>query len=38
MTSLTEQKNRDKEKREKCAELGITLIVVPFWWDYTEGT
>jgi hypothetical protein len=28
-----DQQNRDREKREKCKESGITLIVVPYWWD-----
>lgn len=27
------QQMRDKEKREKCKEKGITLIEIPYWWD-----
>jgi hypothetical protein len=27
------QQIRDKEKREKCKEKGITLIEIPYWWD-----
>jgi len=23
----------DEEKRQKCKQLGITLIEVPYWWD-----
>ncbi len=26
---------RDKKKQTLCKEQGITLIVVPFWWDRT---
>jgi hypothetical protein len=26
-------KKLDKEKKEACAEAGITLIDVPYWWD-----
>ena len=28
-----EQQRRDSEKRIKCAEEGITLIEIPYWWD-----
>jgi hypothetical protein len=24
---------RDKEKKEKCQQNGITLIEIPYWWD-----
>eukprot|EP01127_Copromyxa_protea_P022675 TRINITY_DN8275_c0_g1_i1.p1 TRINITY_DN8275_c0_g1~~TRINITY_DN8275_c0_g1_i1.p1 ORF type:complete len:373 (-),score=48.76 TRINITY_DN8275_c0_g1_i1:19-1137(-) len=27
---------RDRMKAKKCAELGITLIYVPYWWDDTR--
>eukprot|EP01125_Pyxidicula_operculata_P010187 TRINITY_DN3356_c0_g1_i5.p1 TRINITY_DN3356_c0_g1~~TRINITY_DN3356_c0_g1_i5.p1 ORF type:complete len:402 (-),score=56.45 TRINITY_DN3356_c0_g1_i5:10-1215(-) len=26
---------RDKEKSDRCSEEGITLIIVPYWWDQT---
>jgi hypothetical protein len=32
-----EQQRRDSEKRIKCAELGITLIEVPYWWDRSSS-
>ena len=25
---------RDQQKRQTCAELGITLIEIPYWWDF----
>jgi hypothetical protein len=24
---------RDKEKKQQCKEKGITLVVIPFWWN-----
>eukprot|EP01126_Amoeba_proteus_P043088 TRINITY_DN4706_c0_g1_i17.p1 TRINITY_DN4706_c0_g1~~TRINITY_DN4706_c0_g1_i17.p1 ORF type:complete len:144 (-),score=20.50 TRINITY_DN4706_c0_g1_i17:304-735(-) len=31
-------RERDFEKREACERIGITLLVVPYWWDNTlEG-
>ncbi len=27
--------HRDKQKRLICHSNGITLIVIPFWWDHT---
>ncbi len=27
------QQLKDKYKREKCQEIGITLIEIPYWWD-----
>jgi hypothetical protein len=29
---------QDLEKQEACKANGITLIVVPYWWDYTEDS
>ena len=31
--SLEMYKNRDKEKEILCQKYGITLIVIPYWWD-----
>ena len=28
------QKQRDQEKRELCLQNGITLIDVPYWWNF----
>lgn len=32
--SLEQIQMRDKIKSEQAAEKGITLIRVPFWWDF----
>ena len=32
-----ERQMRDAEKKIKCAEAGITLIEVPYWWDKAAG-
>eukprot|EP00026_Physarum_polycephalum_P003145 Phypoly_transcript_03154.p1 GENE.Phypoly_transcript_03154~~Phypoly_transcript_03154.p1 ORF type:complete len:822 (-),score=127.19 Phypoly_transcript_03154:90-2411(-) len=32
--TLSEYKRRDKVKQEQAEKLGITLINVPFWWDW----
>jgi hypothetical protein len=29
--ALAKLKKRDREKRQKCLELGITLIEIPYW-------
>ncbi len=29
------QREKDEEKRKQCSKKGITLIEVPFWWDFT---
>jgi hypothetical protein len=31
--NLERTQMRDKEKKQKCKEKGITLVVIPFWWD-----
>jgi hypothetical protein len=30
-----EMQNRDKQKADACAENGITLVEIPYWWDRT---
>ena len=32
--NLWTQRERDKEKRKACEIQGITLIEVPYWWDF----
>lgn len=27
---------RDKEKREACNAIGITVVAVPYWWDFKK--
>ena len=34
LTPLWQQTERDKEKREVCKENSITMIEIPFWWDW----
>ena len=29
---------RDADKRQACAESGITLIEIPYWWDVDGGS
>lgn len=29
---------RDREKQELCRQQGITLVVVPYWWDQQAGS
>ena len=33
--TLQEYIARDKRKKEKCFQFGITLVVIPYWWDNT---
>jgi hypothetical protein len=34
---ITEEvKTLDKLKREMCMKIGITVIDVPYWWDYDK--
>ena len=30
------QKQKDIEKRQTCIENGITLIEIPYWWDFEK--
>lgn len=30
------QQQRDNEKRQACIENGITLIEIPYWWDFEK--
>lgn len=32
------QKVRDKHKMEQCTLAGVTLIVIPYWWDKTPNS
>jgi hypothetical protein len=34
----SEYQERDKEKREVCTKSGVTLIEVPYWWDYHDDS
>ena len=36
--SCSLQQKRDEEKKKACNEAGITLIEVPFWWDYSRSS
>jgi hypothetical protein len=33
--SLDIQRSRDVDKRIMCNLLGITLLEIPYWWDYS---
>lgn len=33
--TLHEQQSKDQQKRELAANAGVSVIVVPFWWDRT---
>ncbi len=35
---LWAQKESDKEKRTLCKNQGITLIEVPYWWDFQKSS
>ena len=32
------QKEKDEEKRKLCIENEITLIEIPYWWDWKQST
>lgn len=32
------QKQRDMEKKKLCQEKGITLIEIPYWWDFSKSS
>jgi hypothetical protein len=32
------QKQRDEEKRLACKSLGITLLEIPYWWDFQKAS
>jgi len=36
--SPEDQKGRDMEKRMACEKADITLIVIPFWWDFKKSS
>lgn len=38
MGSGWNQQERDKEKRMRCKEKGITLIEIPYWWDKQKSS
>jgi hypothetical protein len=35
---LQNQKERDEMKRNACQKIDITLIEIPYWWDFTLGS
>ena len=34
--NLKAQMQRDEDKQKLCKENGITLFIIPFWWDYKK--
>lgn len=32
------QQNRDIEKKEACNSVGITLVYIPYWWDFKKNS
>src|SRR4051812_4553646 len=36
MWKIVDFRQRDDEKREMCKKEGITLIEIPYWWDFTK--
>jgi hypothetical protein len=38
VTDLKRRQERDEEKKQKCNEIGITLFVIPHWWDKQIST
>jgi hypothetical protein len=35
---MEQRQQKDKEKKLLCAKQGITLIVIPYWWDRTSAS
>ena len=35
--SLFATQERDREKQELCEQKGITLLTIPFWWNYDKA-
>jgi hypothetical protein len=38
VTNLERRQERDVEKKQKCHEMGITLVMIPYWWDKQIST
>ncbi len=36
--AVNAQQKRDKEKQQVCTAKGITLIIIPYWWDMQQGS
>lgn len=35
---LSEYVRRDQIKREECSKAGVTLVIVPYWWDQSKAS